>query len=224
MPRGTRKTHTVLNLTEPDNVVVNNLGGMGPNNGSFARGSFGGIDNTAAHNQPNFIMLGNVGTFMGQQVALRIDNCSVYKPDRVQNNRKMFNYLMQVNLHPVQDFFNVDNPYDVLGGFPANVLALVPAALRNFELATKNSNQLSLFYSFFNQATGAPLELDEFMVAFYDFDQSWADGNKAYVRETKAEAAERKEGPDERIVTDGTLHTLIEESDKIQYLSKFLGL
>lgn len=70
--RGTGLTHTTLNLTAPDNVVINNLGGMGPFNGSFSIGPWGGIGNTAAVNQPNFIMLENVGEFMGQLGAKRM--------------------------------------------------------------------------------------------------------------------------------------------------------
>ena len=35
-----------------------------------------------------------------------------------------------------------------------------------------------------NQATGAPVELEEFLIAFYDFDQDHADHDRAFVRES----------------------------------------
>ena len=169
-----------LNIQAPNNVVVNNLGGAGPLNGSFAVGSFGGIGNAANQNQPNFMQLSNIATVGAQTVALRIDNTSLYKPYRPQVNR-LNNFLIQVNMHPIQDFANAHDIYEI-ANLPAAVRPLIPAVVTAVEKRTGYTNQLNLFYSFFDQATGVPIELEEFAIVF-GFDQDCR-RHAAYVRES----------------------------------------
>ena len=47
-------------------------------------------------------------------------------------------------------------------------------------------NMCAFFFKFFDQQTRESIDLEEFTISFYDFDQSHADGAKAYVRETVA--------------------------------------
>ena len=44
-------------------------------------------------------------------------------------------------------------------------------------------NMVALWYRFVDSVTGEDIELEEFSVSFFDFDQTWADGPKGYVRE-----------------------------------------
>ena len=135
-----------------------------------AGSAVGGIGNAANQNQPNFMQLSNIATVGAQTVALRIDNTSLYKPYRPQVNR-LNNFLIQVNVHPIQDFANAHDIYDITSLFPPAVRPLIPAAVTSVERRTGYTNHLDLFYSFFDQNTGAPIELEEFAIVFFDFDQ-----------------------------------------------------
>ena len=43
---------------------------------------------------------------------------------------------------------------------------------------------VALFFRFVGMDSGEDIELEEFSVSFFDFDQDYADGDKAYVRES----------------------------------------
>ena len=57
------------------------------------------------------------------------------------------------------------------------------AAVQGGETAT-GGNQVGLYFQFRDSETNAPVELEEFTVSFFDFDQLWADGDKGYIRES----------------------------------------
>ena len=41
--------------------------------------------------------------------------------------------------------------------------------------------QVAIWLRFVSETTGQEVELEEFSLTFFDFDQDWADGDKAYV-------------------------------------------
>ena len=157
------------------NRSANNLGGLGPNNGTYCYrraalnvGPYAGAcdpGNYQAH--PNFIRMNDVVEVAGRRVAMRIDNTSeflVAKP--AMNDFNGFNF--QVNLAPI---------YDPYGGDPARSAAhdpfrdtsvpygnlinqFIESALK-VNLGQENSNAVSLFYSLFHQDDGSPVELSE---------------------------------------------------------------
>merc|ERR1719487_1042044 len=117
---------------------------MGPYNGSFSftpstTTSFtlpnsltlnAAPNNLAANNQPNHMRLENLGVHNGKTIAMRVDNTSAYRPFRIQQNRKYNEFMLQVNLHPIQDYAGVDSPYDIVQNLPAPMRALVPMVVR----------------------------------------------------------------------------------------------
>ena len=157
------------------NRSSNNLGGMGPNNGLYCyrRGgvtipSYGtACDPGNYQSQPNFIRMNDVMSVDGARIAMRIDNSSEYKVAKpAMNDFNGFNF--QINL---QSLFNssAGNP----GSFQPfqraqdeaptfwPVLTRYLNDVLDINLNAENSNQVSLFFSFFDQDTGAPVELDE---------------------------------------------------------------
>ena len=159
-----------------ENRAANNLGGMGPNNGTYryrrAVTSLPYYDAIAApdgnyNSHPNFIRMNDVTSNGGRRVGLRVDNTSEYKGAKpAMNDFNGFNF--QVNLAPI---------YDPYGGDPARSAAhdpfrdtsvpygnlinqFIESALK-VNLGQENSNAVSLFYSFFHQDDGSPVELSE---------------------------------------------------------------
>merc|ERR1719478_772600 len=179
------------NLIPLVNRSSNNLGGLGPNNGTYcytratiSTPSYANCDpgNYQAH--PNFIRLNDITvTSGGQRVAMRIDNTSDYKVAKpAMNDFNGFNF--QINLQPLYDAFAAaPGSFQPFYSDYAFITNFVQSALQ-ITLKAENCNSVSLFYSFFDQDTGMPVELDEFMISFYDFDQDHADGAKAYLRES----------------------------------------
>ena len=43
---------------------------------------------------------------------------------------------------------------------------------------------MALFFQFVDPETNAPVELEEFIISLFDFDQTWADGARGYIRES----------------------------------------
>ncbi|MDC0525462.1 hypothetical protein OAO87_00590 [bacterium] len=152
----------------------NNLGGMGPNNGTYcydlAFNVLGwytdktpcagtGTGNYGHH--PNFIRLNDVANLEGgQRIGMRIDNTSEYTVAKPAMND--FNgFLFQINLEPI---------YNVAAGQPGSFqpfesdLSLATDFIETvlgISLRAENSNAVSLFFSFFDQNTGEPVELKE---------------------------------------------------------------
>lgn len=141
---------------------VNNLGGLGPNNGVYTTRFATPSDISPADYQahPNFIRLNQISTFKGQNVSMRIDNCSEYVPARPSmNDFNGFNF--QLNLRPLYNF--TAGAPGSFQPFVANSLIMaqfVREALQ-VNLLAENCNSVSLFYSFFDQDTGRPIELEE---------------------------------------------------------------
>ena len=188
------------NLIPLVNRSSNNLGGLGPNNGTYcytratiSTPSYANCDpgNYQAH--PNFIRLNDITvTSSGQRVAMRIDNTSDYKVAKpAMNDFNGFNF--QINLQPLWNNTaghpgDEDQPFKAdtggeFGSLAPVINSFIETALA-IDLRAENSNVVSLFYSFFDQDTGLPIELEEFMISFYDFDQDHADGANAYLRES----------------------------------------
>ena len=90
----------------------------------------------------------------GTTVAMEIRNTTEYRPTRIANN-------------------------GYVGGGTMFQLNLAPVSD-----PTADSNMVGLEYRFLDAATNTEVELEEFSISFFDFDQDWADGTKAYVRES----------------------------------------
>ena len=143
-------------------------------------------DNSNYQAHPNFIRLNGVTTLTNgdasiRRVGLRIDNTTEYRAAKpAMNDFNGFNF--QVNMQPIFDPY-AGIPADANIGFPGAyqpfkahtglmsqgpfVLDVDDAAdkmfsvLLNVSLAAENMNKVDLFYSFFDQDTGDPVELDE---------------------------------------------------------------
>jgi hypothetical protein len=172
------------------NRSVNNLGGLGPNNYSycftlstlsvpwfpspascgsyadhtsqFVRGNYGA--------QPNFIRLNDITVYNGSRIALRIDNTTEFMPAKPAMND--FNGLnFQLNLKPIYDVLATNasawQPFLTSSGYAPGTYPGLDA-IDNFlihqvgtDLRAQNGNAASLFFSFFDQDTGMPVELEE---------------------------------------------------------------
>lgn len=171
---GTEQTHAVPAASYHQiplaNRAANNLGGMGPNNGVYSyTAGFISIQPSQYQPHPNFIRMNDVTTMRGTRVAMRIDNTSEYKAAKpAMNDFNGFNF--QVNLQPLYNTSAGATPDD-LDYQPFKSVGLTGAIgdrISNFitqglgiTLQAENCNSVSLFYSFFDQDTGSPVELEE---------------------------------------------------------------
>jgi hypothetical protein len=148
------------------NRSANNLGQQGPNNyfycynrAGIAIPSFSNTCNSPQGNygaHPNFVRMNDVGHFDGKRIGMRIDNTTEYgaaKPAMTDFNG--FNF--QINLKPLHDISGVSQPFRT----GITTLDSFVETLINTTLDAQDMNQVSLFYSFFDQDTGAPVELEE---------------------------------------------------------------
>ena len=119
-------------------------------------------------------------TRSGQRVSLEVFNTTEYRPANRERNGYL-NRFFQVNLAPLFDpLGSGEQPFVQLAQQVANFNLGVPGVTLNAELC----NMVGLWYRFVDQATGTDVELEEFSVSLFDFDQDFADGDRAYVRET----------------------------------------
>ena len=119
--------------------------------------------NYQAH--PNFIRLNDITvTSSGQRVAMRIDNTSDYKVAKpAMNDFNGFNF--QINLQPLWNNTaghpgDEDQPFADTGGEFGTLAPVINSFIETaleIDLRAENSNVVSLFYSFFDQDTGARL-------------------------------------------------------------------
>ena len=147
---------STLDVSDPRRLEVNNLGGLGPD-----------------ADTPRFIRFREVSTQRdGKAVSLEIYNASEYRPANTLQNRFLTD-LFQINLRPIFDPSGVEQPFR----------AVLPINPPGISIDAKETNQVCLFYRFVDDDHN-DVELEEFYVSFFDFDQDWADGDKAYVRES----------------------------------------
>jgi hypothetical protein len=119
--------------------------------------------NYAAH--PNFIRLNDIAEFNGRRIALRIDNTTEFVPAAPAMND--FNGLnFQINLAPIYDIGATDP--SAFQPFMADSTDPIGQAMNHFigsaldiDLRAQNANNVALFFSFFDQNTGEPVELEE---------------------------------------------------------------
>ena len=167
------------------NRSANNFGGLGPNNGSYCHrtetltipayawacdpGNYG------AH--PNFVRINDVVSITNldgsvQRIGMRIDNASEYRTATpALNGFNGFNF--QLNLQPLrnasagnpgseQSFrftaaymqYYLGVPPFLAQGYADDFNGFIEAAL-DINMLDENMNTVSLFYSFFDQETGA---------------------------------------------------------------------
>lgn len=79
----------------------------------------------------------------------------------------------------VYDYTGAEQPFNV----PPAVLQFILLNGVETSFNSSETNSVNLFFRFIDD-NRQPVELEEFYVRFFDFDQEWADGAKAYVRET----------------------------------------
>jgi hypothetical protein len=104
--------------------------------------------------------MNDVASVNGRRIAMRVDNASEYLPAKpAMNDFNGFNF--QVNLQPI---FNISaghpGSYQPFKSRIGEVASVVEAVLST-SLNAEDGNMVTLFFSFFDQATGAPEELDE---------------------------------------------------------------
>ena len=117
-------------------------------------------------------------TRTGARVAMEIFNTSEY---RFANNdaNGFLGRMLQFNIAPLFDTTGATQPFQYLTSIPG-----MTPAFSDMSFDAAHVNMVGLFYRFVDETTGADIELEEFSIAVFDFDQDWADGNKAYVRES----------------------------------------
>ena len=129
----------------------------------------------------------------GERVSLKIYNTSVYvasglEVDAAGIDNKFNHNLFQINLRPFFNENQTDNtvaqttPFGGAGSLGSAYDLLLPG-LKHLAMDSRYVNNVQLFYMFVNEATEAPIMLEEFFIVFYDFDQDHADGNRSFVRE-----------------------------------------
>ena len=129
---------------------------------------------------PNFVNFVNVGMQNGRRISMRIDNSSVYEPANPTVN--YFNGdPFQLNLRPLYDpsagqhpTGHVSQPFELASAAELGTL-LGSAVLGNIahglitnlvnvlgmNLRSENSNAVNLFFQFYDEDTGSPIELEE---------------------------------------------------------------
>ena len=119
-------------------------------------------------------------TRQGRVVALEGRNTSDYRLNNADaNGFRTGSNIFQMNLAALFDSTGAEQPFQQLSlatGFTVN--------LRGSTLDASLSNMVALWYRFVSQDTGEDIELEEFSVSVFDFDQTWSDGDKAYSRES----------------------------------------
>jgi len=148
---------------------------------------------------PNFINFERIGVYNGQDISLRIDNSTVYEPANPSVN--FFNGApFQLNMRPLYDYnsgplpdtdpegqpFAPNHAMSSLGALAPLATAVFKSVLQTLDInyRAENSNNVNLFFQFYYTDSGIPVELDECLMAFYDFDQDHADYERAYIRES----------------------------------------
>ena len=136
---------------------------------------------TPGHSQWRLKFTNISTTRNGRGVDVEGFNTTEYRPaaPRAVGIRGRYS-ILQVNLDPI---------FDLSGSFQPFQQALLEHGFSTSDpeyamVDASSSNMVSFWYRFTDTVTGAPLELEEFTLSFFDFDQDWADGDKAYVRES----------------------------------------
>ena len=158
--------YSPLDLSDPSKLDANDLGGDGPRVVRF-------LDTTT--------------TRAGGAVALEIHNSTEYRPAN-RNLNGFRSSVFQLNLAPIFS----PQPQGGRGATsePPPFVHLAQQA-DNFSLGmaglspdSTHTNMVALWCRFIDPNTGADVELDEFSISVFDFDQDFADGSKAYIRES----------------------------------------
>lgn len=189
-------------------IVTNNLGGQGPNNCCEAGPSYTCTPSPLPCTpDPQYIELKEIAQQVGgDSVSLRIYNTSVYKPadfgikeNKFQTQANNGPGFWQINLRPSFNEFTwegatgsdeqpflTDELHNLLDTpFFLDLFTTIfgTQGCGKYLFDARYTNAVSLFYSFVDPS-GNPIVLDEFLITFFDFDQDYADGSRAFVRET----------------------------------------
>ena len=121
---------------------------------------------------------GVAATRSGTYAAMEIWNTTEYRAANLNANGYL-GALLQTNIAPVFDETGGSQPFQYLASLPGYT-----PAFSDMSFDASRVNMVGLFFRFIDENTRAAIELEEFSIAFFDFDQDWADGNRAYVRET----------------------------------------
>ena len=112
-------------------------------------------------------------TRTGGSVALEIHNSTEYRPAN-RNLNGFHSNMFQLNLAPIFS-----------RGATSETPPFVQLAQQaGLTLDSTHTNMVALWCRFIDPNTGADVELDEFSISVFDFDQDFADGSKAYIRES----------------------------------------
>ena len=128
----------------------------------------------------------NIGMLRGRSISLRIFNATAYQPRtgggvgslRGTRNNRFLNNMMQINMRNIFDKTGTVQ----LPRPPPEILDTWPSDMQYDTTYGTYVNSVHLIFRF-EDSTGAPFELEEFYMSFYDFDQDWADTTKGYARE-----------------------------------------
>jgi len=119
-------------------------------------------------------------THDGQSVSMYGWNATEYRIVNADANGYAGS-MVQFHMAPIFDPSGADQYFERLLAPIRNRTSFDRVGLT---LNSAHTNMVALWYRFENAATGEPVELDEFSISFFDFDQDWADGDKAYIRES----------------------------------------
>ena len=137
--------------------------------------------NDLGGNGPGMIRVRDVtSTRTASDVAMEIFNTTEYRPANRNVNGFLRGGILQINLAPFFDTSGVQQPFAHLNTQTAGFSLGAPGLSLNSSV----TNMVALWYRFVDMVTGADVELEEFSISLFDFDQDFADGDKAYVRET----------------------------------------
>ena len=116
----------------------------------------------------------------GEGVTMEARNVSDYRPINPRANGFRGN-MLQMNLAPTYSANGANDYFRRLIEQAGIDLSLNPPP---YPITTNTTNMVALWYRFVSTTTGEDVELEEFTVSIFDFDQAWADGDRGTLRES----------------------------------------
>lgn len=119
----------------------------------------------------------------GERVTMEARNTTDYRWHNLAANGYGNANLFQLNLATIYSPSGMEQPFRAFARM-GSAVGQEAMRLMNASDDAASTNMVALWYRFVSATTGEDIELEEFSVSMFDFDQAWADGDRGYVRET----------------------------------------
>ena len=119
----------------------------------------------------------------GERVSMEMFNTTDYRWHNLGSNGFRNTNLFQFNMATIYSPSGAEQPFRAFAAM-GDAAGQEAMRLMNASDDAASTNMVALWYRFVSASTGEDIELEEFSISMFDFDQAWADGDRGYVRET----------------------------------------